>query len=87
MIDSLIPQIESLQAHGAVVLLKWDCTRTRARCTVVTRQDTDYVWRKDCDDIASTLVVALVDYKAKHDRYVNAPQSAISCCSRVTGLV
>jgi hypothetical protein len=69
MIDSLIPQIEGLQAQGAVVLLKWDGMRTRARCTVVvTRQDTDYVWRKDCDDIASTLVVALADYRAKHDR-------------------
>jgi len=51
------------------VLLKWDGTRTRARCTVVvTRQDTDYVWRKDCDDIAATLAEALADYKAKHDR-------------------
>jgi hypothetical protein len=69
MIDSLIPQIEGLQAQGAVVLLKWDGTRTRARCTViVTRQDSDYVWRKDCDDIASTLAAALADYKAKHDR-------------------
>ena len=34
-------------------------------CTVVvTRQGTDYVWRKNCDDIALTLVVALADYKA-----------------------
>jgi hypothetical protein len=68
MIDSLIPQIEGLQAQGAVVLLKWDGARARARCTVVvTRQETDYVWRKDCDDIGSTLVEALAAYKAQHD--------------------
>ncbi len=69
MIDSMIPQIEDLQAQGAVVLLKWDGERTRTRCTVVvTRQETDYVWRKDCDDIASTLAEALAEYTAKHDQ-------------------
>ena len=68
MIDSLIPQIEGLQAQGAVVALKWDGERSRACCTVVvTRQDTDYVWRKDSDDIASALAEALADYKVKHD--------------------
>jgi hypothetical protein len=68
MIDSLIPQIEGLQAQGAVVVLKWDGERTRTRCTVVvTRQETDYVWRKDSDDIASALAEALADYKVKHD--------------------
>ena len=67
MIDSLIPQIEELQAQGAVVLLKWDGERVRNRCTVVvTRQDTDYVWRKDCDDIAVVLAEAILEYKAKH---------------------
>jgi hypothetical protein len=68
MIDSLIPQIEGLQTQGAVVVLKWDGERPRARCTVVvTRHDTDYVWRQDCDDIASTLAEALADYKVRHD--------------------
>jgi hypothetical protein len=67
MIDSLIPQIEELQAQGAMVLLKWDGERTQARCTVVvSRDETDYVWRKDCDDIASTLAEALGEYKTKH---------------------
>lgn len=67
MIDSLIPQIEELQAQGAIVLLKWDGERARNRCTVVvTRQDTDYVWRKDCDDIAAVLAEALSEYKARH---------------------
>lgn len=67
MIDSLIPQIEELQAQGAMVLLKWDGERTQARCTVVvSRDDTDYVWRKDCDDIVSTLAEALREYKTKH---------------------
>ena len=69
MIDPLVPAIEALQAQGAIVLLKWDGERTSKRCTVVvTRQDTDYVWRKDCDEIAPTLAEALAEYKAAHAR-------------------
>lgn len=67
MIDDLVPQILEVQAQGAVVLLKWDGERSHNRCTVViTRQDTDYVWRKDCNDIAATLAEALAEYRAKH---------------------
>ena len=67
MLDEMILQIEEARAQGAVVLLKWDGERTEKRCTVViTRQDTDYVWRQDCDDISGTLSRALLEYKAKH---------------------
>ena len=67
MLDELIPQIEQLQGEGAVVLLKWDGERMQGRCTVViTRQSTDYVWRKDCDNVAATLVEALAEYRARH---------------------
>jgi len=67
MIDQLVPQIEEVQAQGAVVLLKWDGERTQNRCTVViTRHDTDYVWREDCSDIAATLVEALSQYRTRH---------------------
>ena len=69
MIDSLIPQIEEARSEGALVLLKWDGERTHRPCTVVvTRQDTDYVWRKDCADIAFTLAEALAEYRASHAR-------------------
>jgi hypothetical protein len=67
MIDELVPQIEEVQAQGAVVLLKWDGERAHNRCTVVvTRQDTDYAWRKDCSDIEATLIEALLDYRTRH---------------------
>lgn len=67
MIDRFIPQIEEAQAQGAVVLLKWDGERPGLRCTVViTRQNTDYFWRKDCDDVSAGLAEALHDYRAKH---------------------
>ena len=67
MIDTLISQIEQIQAEGAVVLLKWDGERTSNRCTVVvTRMDTDYVWRKDCENIGETLQEALLAYREKH---------------------
>jgi len=67
MLDQLLPQIEQIQAEGAVVLLKWDGERTHNRCTVViTRQSTDYVWRKDSENLVATLVEALAEYRARH---------------------
>ena len=69
MIDALIPQIEEARSEGALVILKWDGERTHNQCTVVvTRQDTDYVWRKDCVDIASTLAEAMSEYRESHAR-------------------
>lgn len=69
MIDAQIPQIEEARAEGAVVLLKWDGERTDSHCTVVvTRKDTNYVWRRDCTDIAATLAEALIEYRAAHAR-------------------
>lgn len=67
MLDELLPQIEQLRVKGAVVVLKWDGERTNNRCTVViTRQDTDYVWRKDSDDLHKTLLDALLEYRQHH---------------------
>lgn len=67
MIDDCISQIEKMRDEGAVVLIKWDGARTSLRQTVVViRQDTDYVWRKDCDDIGNTLHEAINDYKNAH---------------------
>lgn len=67
MIDALLPGIENVRAQGALVLLKWDGERTHRRCTVViTRQDTDFVWRRDTDDIGSVLLDALTEYEACH---------------------
>jgi hypothetical protein len=69
VIDALIPQIEEARSEGAVVLLKWDGERAHNHCTVVvTRQESDYVWRQDSDDIASTLAEAMADYRANHAR-------------------
>jgi len=67
MIDELVPQIEQLQAEGASVLLKWDGERESDRTTVtITRHETDYIWRKDSDDLAQTLQEALQEYTARH---------------------
>lgn len=69
MIDTLVPQIEEARSEGATVLLKWDGERTYNHCTVVvTRQDTDYVWRKDCTDVRVTLAEAMSEYRAAHAR-------------------
>ena len=67
MLDELIPQIEQLQAEGAIVLLKWDGQRrTNQTTVVVTRQDTDFVWRKDSDNLGLALQEALLEYRAAH---------------------
>jgi len=69
VIDALLPQIEEARSEGALVILKWDGERTHNHCTVVvTRQDTNYVWRKDCADIASTLAEAMSEYRTNHAR-------------------
>ena len=67
MLDELIPQIEQLQAEGAIVLLKWDGQRQVNRTTVVvTRQETDFVWCKDSDNLTLALQEALLEYRAAH---------------------
>ena len=67
MIDNYLPEIAKIQSEGGIVLIKWDGERTHQKSTVVvTRSDTDYVWRKDCDDVSSTLAGAISDYQLKH---------------------
>jgi hypothetical protein len=69
MLDSFIGQLEECSAEGALVLLKWDGERAGKRHTVViTRADTDFVWRQDSDDMAASLDCALTDYRAAHPR-------------------
>lgn len=69
MIGEYVEEIEKMRDDGAFVIIKWDGERTRLRQTVVvTRPDTDYAWRKDCDDLASTLCEAIADYKIAHAR-------------------
>jgi hypothetical protein len=68
--DELPPLVEGLQAEGAVVLVKWDGERKAKRCTVVvSRQDTDYVFRHDSDNISASLRFAIEDYRAKHEQW------------------
>lgn len=69
MIDEYVEEIQKMRDEGASVIIKWDGERTTLRQTVaVSRPDTDYVWRKDCDDLASTLREAVTDYKIAHTR-------------------
>ena len=67
MLDDLIPLIEQARREGAIVLLKWDGERNQLPCTVViTRKDTDYVWRQDTEHLTETLTQALSEYRAAH---------------------
>lgn len=69
MIDEYIEEIQRMRDDDAFVIIKWDGERTRLQQTVaVNRSDTDYVWRKDCDDLAGTLREAVLAYKSAHAR-------------------
>lgn len=58
-----------MRDEGAVILVKWDGGRDHlCQTVVVTRSDTDYVWRKDCDDLGNTLREAITAYQAVHPR-------------------
>nr|WP_312230743.1 hypothetical protein [Pseudomonas sp.] len=66
-LDELIPEIEQIRSEGAIVLLKWDGERVSKHCTVVvTRQSTDWVWRKDTNNITDALLEAIADYRKHH---------------------
>lgn len=67
MIDIYTANVEAMRDEGAVIFIKWDGLRTHLRQTVVvTRDDTDYVWRKDCDDIGNGLSDAIENYRKVH---------------------
>lgn len=69
MIDDMLPMIENMQSEGAVVVLKWDGQRAKNRCTViVTRADTDFVFRQDSDEMTAALGLAISDYRTRHSR-------------------
>lgn len=68
-LDSLTHEIEEIESDGAVVLVKWDGERqSNRRTVVVTRQNTDYVFRRDTEDIVDSLRVAIADYWAAHPK-------------------
>jgi DNA transposition AAA+ family ATPase len=67
MVDAHLADIRRIQDDGGIVVIKWDGERAQYRHTVViSRHDTDYVWRMDCDDIDLALREAIHDYKAAH---------------------
>jgi len=68
-LDKLLPLIDEIRNDGAFVLLKWDGERSSRVCSVViTRQDTDFVWRKDSDQISVALEEAIADYWVHHEK-------------------
>ena len=67
MLDTHLASIETLRAQGAVVLIKWDGERSsNPYSVVITRKDTDFVWRQDSNDIERSLLAGLQDYETHH---------------------
>ncbi len=48
-----------------MIVLKWDGDRDRNVSTVViTHQESDFVWRKDCDNVVAALHEAIAAFDA-----------------------
>lgn len=64
-IDALLPEIDAARRRGAMVILKWDGERSRNVSTVViTHQESDFVWRKDSDNVVTALHEAITAFDA-----------------------
>ena len=56
MDEALLRDIERARQEGAIILLKWDGERSDHVCTVViTHKAMDFQFRKDTDDMFTTL--------------------------------
>ena len=67
MIDEWLENIEQLRRAGAVVVLKWDGERpTDPYTVVVTRADSDFVFRRDSADLVAALREGVAAYRAAH---------------------
>jgi hypothetical protein len=67
MLDEWVDEFEKLRLAGAIVLLKWDGQRSANPCTVVvTRHDTDFIFRRDTDDLQTAIGEAVSAYWAAH---------------------
>lgn len=67
VLDELLPSVDAVRQDGAIVLLKWDGQRQNRPYTVlITRHDTDFLWRKDTNDMASALAEGLKSYQDSH---------------------
>jgi hypothetical protein len=67
MIDQWLEQFEQLRRAGAIVLLKWDGQRTADPYTVVvTRADSDFIFRRDTADFVSAIRDGIAAYREAH---------------------
>jgi hypothetical protein len=65
MIDQWLEQIEQLRKAGAVVVLKWDGERSADPYTVViTRANTDFVFRRHTWDLAGAVRDGIAAFRA-----------------------
>jgi hypothetical protein len=62
-LDTVLPDIERVVEDGGLVLLKWDGERSSRRVTVIVEKPgTDFIFRKDTDDLESTVVEGIAIY-------------------------
>lgn len=56
-LDTVLPDIERIAEDGGLVFLKWDGERTtRKMSVIINKPGTDFQFRKDTDDLESTVI-------------------------------
>ena len=67
MLDEWLDDFEALRRARAIVLVKWDGQRSARPYTfVITRHDTDFVFRRDTDDLPSAIAEGVACFRAAH---------------------
>lgn len=62
-LEESLHEIDRLQDDGALVFIKWDGERERNKKTVlIEKPGTDYLLRRDTDDLISTIRDGVSDY-------------------------
>jgi len=62
-LNQFLPDLERLEADGAIVLLKWDGKRKKLKKTVmISKPAMEYLFRRDTDDLENTILEAIADY-------------------------
>lgn len=63
MIDEWLPDIQKIEACGGVFVIKFDGERSnRHKTVVVSKPGTDFVFRKDADDLDKLLLEAVESF-------------------------
>ncbi len=67
MLDEWLDEFEALRRMKAVIVVKWDGEREAHPFTfLITRRDTDFVFRSDTNDLAAAIAEGVAKFRMAH---------------------